>query len=325
MRELTVGIVWRRDGRNNDCKGAIWDHLRFSLMLNDAARVMRVKTAIIGWNDGERAKPTDEDLERVKDGCKRRVSTIVAEEADMIIIPGVSVAGEDDNARAAAEKALIEACCGTKPMLLVCGAVYRLDGFRGLAVVDVKDHSHTKMVSWNGEKVVDNANVHFASATPAGRQIFFGEGESTAFPCNSVHNRAVLVDGMPEAFETLAVSGDVCPTQTGGVRKSRLGKPLTPTPCAECFQLKREDGHKPFVVVQWHPEAFDPDDPDQAVHRNIICFPLSEAIRAVQPQEAPGVQEAHGVPRPEPVALARALANEAHQLEEQQALPSGHD
>ena len=78
----------------------------------------------------------------------------------VLVIPGVS-RNDDTAARRNFENALIAAYRERRRIILLCGAVFRLDGIDGLRIVAASMHANAKMVNLNQNGEVENFELAF--------------------------------------------------------------------------------------------------------------------------------------------------------------------
>lgn len=98
----------------------------------------------------------------VPDAISRRNIPPVEHSMDrisIIVIPGV-VRGEDDEARSDCEESLLRAYYRTKPIIMLCGGMWRLTAL-GATVGKVPLHANSRMVHLNDNRqVVYNTEIH---------------------------------------------------------------------------------------------------------------------------------------------------------------------
>lgn len=255
---VTIGIVWRFDGKG---KGAFWDHHRMQTHFPEC------ETKILAPPSKHSAIKAN--FEKHLEGRTSHLPSHSGspgfanpQDVTVIVLPGVAQ-GADEDWRSEYEVELLRSFMGVKPMLLICGAVYRLADTRlgdmklGVTVGEAKLHSNSRMVSQNdvGE-VVYNTNIHFVELTEHGAQRL--SLPFTEFPVNSVHDRAIT--GLTnDTFVTLAKSTRPVPLKaTGGeirIRKNRAAQAMISTPGMHEAVLSNWQG-APLLAVQWHLEAY---------------------------------------------------------------------
>lgn len=279
-----IGIVWRSDSHRDefDRSGAIWDHVQLQRILAP----LRCRFVVIGYDEHStrserrRTVPTDDDLVMLNTALKAAglghvapAIPITDEEAmtavDVVVLTGVSQAGESDEDRKRAHQLVVGTYLGRKPILAICGALYWLDGVRGLKLEEVKSHSWSSMIDYSMDKKKspftpkNNVQVHNVNFTAESRSILFHGVPPAEVPLtmsvNSVHNRGfkrLPPDTVDTSFTVLAKSGDAIPMADGTKRNMR-GNDMDPEKgVIEAFAI-RQSG-KLLVAVQWHPEAYFP-------------------------------------------------------------------
>jgi gamma-glutamyl-gamma-aminobutyrate hydrolase PuuD len=299
---FTIGILWRDDSRSKkvgepDRSGAIWDHCQM-LRATKLMKGLHLKFVVVGYTAERRAKPTSADIGMLIAGIAHSgdvendsIDVVMAEElaaatpparqVDLILFPGTSAEGEQDEDRKAAQVLLMHSNFGVRPILAICGALYWLDGFHGLKLQPVDSHSWSQMIDYSksldkvthpGNKVVSNVQVHKLNPSAASEALF----GTDPFDVNSVHNRAFVqlpASNAKVAFTALAESGEVIPLEDGKPRNSR-GKVLNPERCIEAFIMTKAEMRAPLVAVQWHIEAYagngTPENPNTVALRRII-------------------------------------------------------
>lgn len=195
------------------------------------------------------------------------------ENVDIIVIAGVS-RDSDEADRRRFEIEILQNYQGRKPILLLCGGVWRLEalGF-GLQVAEL--HCYSKMVNLNSHgKVEENTAIHYVEVqdNETSRKIF-GEDLPEKFEVNSVHSEAIsnLGPTYENDFHIIAYSEDPVLMDDGSVRKNRSKQEMRSVRCIEAICSK---SGPPIVAIQWHPEAYC-DYPSPNPHETLLKYPLS--------------------------------------------------
>jgi len=174
------------------------------------------------------------------------------------VIPGVA-SGQDVDARREFEERLLKEFYGQKPMILLCGGVWRLEAL-GMKVSKVSHHLNARMVNLNAEmgRVRYNTPIHMLlpGTGPVSEQIWGKDREP--FPVNSVHGLALSdLGSRQDEFEVVGISGEPVQIQesNGGsrLREDRHGNPMN---SQECIEAIVSIHGPPLVAVQWHAEAY---------------------------------------------------------------------
>lgn len=270
----TIGIAWRDDGMG---KGAFWDHYTLQ-------KVLGMPTAIVNEST---VNPN------VKNRTRRHLHTLATFEKTamvsfpvaspkhaqtlqgivLLVIPGVDRRSDSLQRQYFEERLLCrEYQRGTLPIVLLCGAVYRLSAL-GIKIGAVSHHANNGgMVRLNTQgKVVYNTSIHSVQTGTGDRACAIWP-EPTTFPVNSVHSEAVVDLGYRRGeFEVVARSTGVCLTDKGTVRKTRGKDVMEPQEGAIEAIVTKDTSRAPVVAVQWHPEAYL-DDPK---HRALFMYALN--------------------------------------------------
>ena len=282
-QQQTIGIVWRPDG---DGKGAYWDHFTIQ-------QTTGMPTAIVLWADQStqalrsyltapnEVRKVLAHGEQIDSSPHKMPPVLQASECDVLLIPGAAKGWgsvEERSHRQQAEEALLSEWYQKKPLILLCGGVWRLKAL-GMTVSAVEHHSNSKMVGLNAEhgRVINNTSVHeLVPGDGAVARAVWG-GDCSPFPVNSVHSDAVTHLGARAAeFEVVGVSGDPVLVESAEanqlrMRKDRAGNEMHSEKCIEAIISVRGP---PLVAAQWHPEAYFTEGEDSP-HRKLIMHAVS--------------------------------------------------
>lgn len=146
---IVIGIVWRNDGEG---KGGFWDHMNIQ-------RLFRRETKIITWNGANTDLLSAHICSQSANFGLTFPGFAGADEVDIIVIPGV-VRKADESARALNKEKLLRTYFEKKPMILLCGGMWRLTAL-GATVGAVQHHANSRMVHLNvNGKIVHNTAIH---------------------------------------------------------------------------------------------------------------------------------------------------------------------
>lgn len=158
-----------------------------------------------------------------------------------------------------------------QPVLGVCAGSWTLWQAYGGSLKDVADHNYggaMPRLSTSSAAICNNKMLHrvrpientFLSAA-----LKYKPGVSPNIQVNSVHWKAVnpdtLIPGSNLMISALSVEDQTL------APKSRNGDIMHPDNCVEAFETING---VPMVGVQWHPEAFNPDEPLAMTHQGLF-------------------------------------------------------
>lgn len=272
----TIGITWRDDGSG---KGAFWDHYTIQKMLRLPTAIINESTVKIGPVVKDRTRRqlhTLAQFQKTVDASFPVASVRHAKSLDnivLIVIPGVDRRSDTPKRQWFEERLLCrEYQRGRLPIVLLCGAMYRLSAL-GIKIGAVSHHANNGgMVRLNNNgKVVYNTSIHFVE-TGKGDRARAIWGKEQRFPVNSVHSDSVVdLAHRRGEFEIVARSTGACLTEKGTVRKTRGKDIMEPQEGVIEAIVSKDTSRAPLVGVQWHPEAYG-DDPN---HYRLFSYALN--------------------------------------------------
>lgn len=288
-----IGIVMREDGSG---AGAYWDHYTLQKTLGYPTAIVIAES-----EDEQHATPLKllEYLRREVCQPLRFAGTssdhpsmppvMRAADCAVLVIAGVA-RNADTKERREFEESLLKLYYGVKPIILICGGVWRLTAL-GMGVGVVKHHSNARMVRLRTEsgRVQHNTPVHYVeiSGGAVSKRIWgdthgavAGRIRGRAFAVNSVHSKAIKDLGEKASeFEVVARSVDPVLRVVDGkqvLRRNRNGQDMhCERGCIEAIVSVRGP---PLVAVQWHAEAYFADDTTGNPHRKLLRY----AVRSLE-------------------------------------------
>lgn len=196
-----------------------------------------------------------------------------ARNAAFIYLPGFTRESDTNNstfhqARLSFEKELIrKAIYRGQPVLAVCAGSWTLWQAYGGELVDVADHNYggaMPRLSKITASVCNNKMIH--RVRPENNTFLASAmGNHHDVAVNSVHWKAVNAAsvGLSRNIQISAKSVK----DDGLAPNSRQGHHMQPEECSEAFETICG---VPMVGVQWHPEAFNPEEEDAEPHQGIF-------------------------------------------------------
>ena len=261
VKPRSIGISFRPDG---DGVGSLWDHFTFQNMFpND-------KTFIL-----ISSKDNHDPIEMLRRAANDKITTVTAEvgkpkHVDVIVIPGVS-RKDNNQVRMEYEKRLISKYYKVKPLILICGAVWKLEMF-GAEIRDVSSHCNARMMNIFNAKIRYNINIHSVGVQQNQTAISIFRKKTRSFEVNSVHWRAIesLGPTLSKECEVVLRSTDVVLKPNKQPRKQRNNEVMaSQRDVIECVVSKQGP---PLVAVQYHPEAYCKERAEiKNIHQNLLA------------------------------------------------------
>ena len=261
VKPRSIGISFRPDG---DGVGSLWDHFTFQNMFpND-------KTFIL-----ISSKDNHDPIEMLRRAANDKITKVTAEvgkpkNMDVIVIPGVS-RKDNNQVRMEYEKRLISKYYKVKPLILICGAVWKLEMF-GAEISDVSSHCNARMMNIFNAKIRYNINIHSVGVQQNQTAISIFGKKTRSFEVNSVHWRAIesLGPNLSKECDVVLRSTDVVLKPNKQPRKQRNNEVMaSQRDVIECVVSKQGP---PLVAVQYHPEAYCKERAEiKNIHQNLLA------------------------------------------------------
>lgn len=277
---------------DKDAKGVFYDHYVFQRATGHRTKALVADKQVypfaslssylkanshslrFGVPDGEKVRPT--------------VGSQFDDSAGLLVIPGRMKDREYDGVRTAHEAGIIrEALKRGQPILALCAGSWRLwESYRQLTedptytkivsdgLVTVKNHVSSRMMSFSDKtgKIVYNLDLHGLKIENDSllSSAFKGKKWKKPLPevvkVNSVHWKVVNKQKKPKILRIAATSTH----EPKGVTVARLGVIHPEGGAVESFE---SEAGAPLLGIQWHPEAYNPEDATDSVdHLNILKY-----------------------------------------------------
>lgn len=264
-----IAISYRDEGYG---KGAFYDHFTIRSMTGWLTRISSSVQTLAFSNYIEK-RSTDGYYGLPKRRNLPQPSLNYAEKAAFIVIPGYTRESDtkqpdSHKSRLQHEKQLIrKARYRGQPLLAICAGSWTLWKGLGGDICPVSDHNYggaMPRLSKQSPGICNNKMIHEASAVEGSH---LSDILHENVEVNSVHWNAVN-ENSPEICDNIRVSARSVVSDSIEVL-SRQGNIMEPEIAVEAFENKHG---APILGIQWHPEAFDPNNEDGKEQCKIFSY-----------------------------------------------------
>ena len=265
-----VAISYRDEGQG---KGAFFDHFTVRKMTDWSTRIaIKPPTNQLIFSNYINQRASIDAYGLPLTPSLPLIAEEDAKDAAFIFLPGYTRESDRSNslfhqARLSFENELIrKAIYRGQPILAVCAGSWTLWQAYGGELVDVTDHNYggaMPRLSKSDAVVCNNKMIH--RVRPEANTFLASAMGGNDIAVNSVHWKAVNAAsvGLSRNIQTSATSikDDMLAPM------SRQSHRMQPDECTEAFETIHG---APMIGVQWHPEAFNPEEEDALPHQGIF-------------------------------------------------------
>ncbi|GBC07791.1 hypothetical protein RclHR1_00770004 [Rhizophagus clarus] len=287
-----VDISYRED---KEGKSAFWDHYTFQRITHYPTRVVGTTNDAKLLKDVIYDKPYGLPISLTDFYSYKPTPPIIKlypypsnDFHGLLLIPGshsnISECPNYEVRKRNEEKLIRDAWNRGRPVLGICDGALEIWKLFGGKKVKVHHHSWERMpnLTKNG-RVGYNVKMHRLQIYSCSMlaDAMYGKAinkESTFVPppvTNSVHTTAMYSAPPPVTnnVHTTATCSSIPPNMKIVARSSQYeNKPINRKPEDNVIEAVETCHGAPMFLIQWHPEAFNADDPDGKYHRNILIY-----------------------------------------------------